>query len=119
MIALELGDVNLVTRQVCIRRSDWNGHVTTPKSGRPCRVPLTRRLTTALRDHRHLRTSRVLCRDNTEPLTRQMVQSRVKRASRRAALPHDGVHILRPHVLLASGDARSAGAGDSGTGTTR
>jgi site-specific recombinase XerD len=37
----------------------------------------------------------VLCQDNGEPLTRQMVQSRMKRVSRRANLAHDGVHILR------------------------
>jgi integrase len=95
MIALEWADVDLANRQVCIRRSDWNGHITTPRSGRLRRVPLTRRLAAALREHRHLRTSRVLCQDDGDPLTRQMVQTRVERASRRAGLGRDGVHILR------------------------
>jgi integrase len=31
MIALEWSDVDVANRQVCVRRSDWNGHVTTPK----------------------------------------------------------------------------------------
>lgn len=57
-----------------MRRSDWNSHVTTPKGGRLRHVPLTRRLAAALSEHRHLRSARVLCQDNTEPLTRQIVQ---------------------------------------------
>src|SRR5213593_2659095 len=95
MIALEWADLDLVNRQACIRRSDWNGHVTTPKGGRLRRVPLTRRLTMALHEHRHLRSSRVLCQDSAEPLTRQIVHTRVKRAARKAGLSQAGVHILR------------------------
>lgn len=95
MIALEWADLDLVNRQACIRRSDWNGHVTTPKGGRLRRVPLTRRLTVALHEHRHLRSARVLCQDTAEPLTRQIVQTRVKRAARKAGLSQAGVHILR------------------------
>src|SRR5688572_24844986 len=63
MIALEWGDVDLAKRQLCVRRSDWNGQVGTPKGGRQRYVPLTRRLTTALAEHRHLRSKRVLCQD--------------------------------------------------------
>jgi integrase len=55
MMALEWGDVDLVNRQLCIARSDWNGFVTSPKGGRLRRVPLTRRLAAALSAHRHLR----------------------------------------------------------------
>jgi hypothetical protein len=40
-------------------------------------------------------TVNVLCQDDGQPLTRQMVQYRVLRASRRAKLSQDGVHILR------------------------
>jgi integrase len=67
MIVLEWSDVDVANRQVCVRRSDRNGHVTTPKGGRLRRVPLTRRLTAALREHRHLRNLRVLCQDDGEP----------------------------------------------------
>ena len=91
MIALEWADLDLVNRQACIRRSDWNGHVTTPKGGRLRRVPLTRRLTVALHEHRHLRSARVLCQDTAEPLTRQIVQTRVKRAARKAGLSQAGL----------------------------
>jgi len=98
MIALEWADVDLGNRQLCIRQSDWNGQVTTPKGGRLRHVPLTRRLAAALSDHRHLRSSRVLCQDDAEPLTRQIVQTRAKRAGRKARVTHHGVHILRHHA---------------------
>ena len=95
MIALEWRDVDLGKRQICVQRSDWNGQVTTPKGGRLPYVPLTIRLAAAFRDHPHLRSPNVLCQDDGQPLTRQMVQYRVLRASRRAKLSQDGVHILR------------------------
>ena len=34
MMALEWTDVDFTKRQLCVQRSDWKGHVTTPKSGR-------------------------------------------------------------------------------------
>jgi integrase len=95
MIALEWADVDLGNRQVCVRLSDWNGQVTTPKGGRLRYLPLTVRLAAALREHRHLRSSRVLCQDDGKPLTRQMIQNRMRLAARRATLQRHGVHILR------------------------
>ena len=61
MMALEQTDVDLTTRQLCVRRSDWEGHITVPKGGRLRYVPLTIRLARALREHRHLSSPRVLC----------------------------------------------------------
>src|SRR5262249_14991862 len=109
-IALEWSDVDLMKRQLCVQRSDWNGHVTTPKGGRLRYVPLTARLAAALREHRHLRSSRVLCRDDGVQLTRQQVQYRVKRAARRANV-RDGVHVLRhsfcSHLAMRGAPARA------------
>ena len=34
MMALDWADVDLDKRQLCIQRSDWEGHVTAPKGGR-------------------------------------------------------------------------------------
>ena len=111
MMALEWSDVDLVNRQVCVRRSDWNGHVTTPKGGRLRHVPLTRRLAAALSEHRHLRSARVLCQDGAEPMTRQIVQTRAKRAARKAGLSNVGVHILRhtfcSHLAMRGAPARA------------
>jgi integrase len=95
MIALEWKDVDLGKRQLCVQRSDWNGHVTTPKGGRLRYVPMTMRLAAALRDYRHLRSARVLCSEDGKPLTKQILQYRLIRAERRAKLAQVGVHILR------------------------
>src|SRR3954462_4296230 len=64
MLALEWGDVDLPKGQLCVRQSDWNGQVGTPKSGRLRHLPLTERLAATLAEHRHLRSKCVLCQDD-------------------------------------------------------
>ena len=54
MMALEWTDIDLNKRQLCVARSDWRGHVTVTKGGKSRYVPLTKRLTEALRQARHL-----------------------------------------------------------------
>jgi integrase len=71
-------------------------------------VPLTRRLATALAEHRHLRSERVLCQDDCSPFTRQIVQNRMKLAARRAKVRR-GVHILR-HTFCSHLSMRGAPA---------
>ena len=59
----------------------------------------------------NLRSQNVLCQDNGQPLTRQVVQYRVLRASRRAKLGQVGVHILRhtfcSHLAMRGAPARA------------
>jgi integrase len=93
-MALEWSDVDLGKRQLCVQRSDWKGHVTATKGGRLRYVPLTIRLATALREHRHLRGVRVLCQRDGSPLTQKIVQDWVRRSARRANIK-PGVHRLR------------------------
>jgi len=89
------------------------------KGGRLRYVPLTLRLTAALRQQRHLRGPRVLCESDGKPLTLQKVQTKVKRASRLAKV-RKGVHILRhtscSHLAMRGAPARAiqelAGHGD-------
>jgi integrase len=125
MMALEWTDVDLAKRQLCVQRSDWKGHVTAPKSGRLRYVPLTVRLMTALRDHRHLRGRRVLCASDGAALRQREVQGLVLRAARRANLVNVGVHILRhtfcSHLAMkgAPGRAIQELAGHSDLGTTQ
>jgi len=85
IMALEWDDVDLQKRQLSVRRSEWKGQVTVPKGGRHRFVPLTGRLTSALRGNRHLRARRVLHQDdaNRSPLTQKIVQDWVRRAARR------------------------------------
>jgi integrase len=49
IVALEWDDVDLHARRLTVQRSDWLGHVTVPKSGRSRRLPMTQRLTAALK----------------------------------------------------------------------
>src|SRR5207244_140876 len=98
-------------RQLCVQRSEWKGHVTVPKGGRLRYVPLTTRLTSALRQHRHLKGPRVLCSEIGSPLTQREVQGLVLRAARRANLRHVGVHVLRhtfcSHLAMRGAPARA------------
>ncbi len=110
MMALEWADVDFNTRQLSIARSDWKGHVTATKGGRPRHVPLTKRLHEALSGHRHLRGKRVLTTKQGQPLTQKMVQNFMKWAARRANVK-PGVHILRhtfcSHLAMRGAPARA------------
>jgi len=112
MLALEyLKDVDLAKRQLCVQRAEWKGHVTLPKSGRLRYVPLTVRLATALREHRHLRGPRVLCQLDGAPLTAGNVSYLVRQAERRAQVPVSGVHRLQhtfcSHLAMRGAPARA------------
>jgi len=111
MIGLEWGDVDLVKRQMCIQRSEWRGHVTAPKGGRLRYVPMTARLASALRDHRHLKSARVLCLDDGSPLTQDVVGEYVRKAGKKAGLPASGAHRLRhtfcSHLAMRGAPARA------------
>jgi integrase len=111
MMALEWRDVDLQKRQLCVQRSDWKGHVTVPKGGRLRYVPLTVRLTGALREHRHLRSDRVLCQADGSPMSADIVKHHVERAARRAQIAQNGVHRLRhtfcSHLAMRGAPARA------------
>ena len=111
MMALEWADVDLQKRQLCVQRSDWKGQVTIPKGGRLRYVPLTVRLTEALKQQRHLRGRRVVCQKNGDPLTQKMVQDHVGRAARAAKVTYQGVHVLRhtfcSHLAMRGAPARA------------
>ena len=94
MVALHWADVDFSRKRLAIRHSDWRGKLTAPKNGRVRYVPLTERLCEALREYRHLRGPRVLCKDDGRPISRQSAWTRVRRAVRLAGVP-TGIHILR------------------------
>jgi integrase len=125
MLALEWDDVDLERRQLCVRRSDWRGHVTTPKGGRIRYVPLTARLAQTLKAHRHLRSPRVLSQRDGSPLTHNIVADHVRRAARRAHLHVAAVHRLRhtfcSHLAMRGAPTRAIQelAGHAELGTTQ
>jgi integrase len=110
-MALEWRDVDLHKRQLCVQRSEWKGHVTVPKGGRLRYVPLTIRLATALRDHRHLTSKRVLCQPDGSSMSADIVKHHVERAARRAQMAQNGVHRLRhtfcSHLAMRGAPARA------------
>ena len=94
ILALEWRDVELAARRLTVQRSDWQGHVTVPKGGQSRQLPMTQRLTGALKASRHLRSDRVLCLADGSPMRRDCVIKAVRGAQRVAGI-EQGVHILR------------------------
>jgi integrase len=124
MMALEWTDIDFAKRQLTVARSDWKGHVTMPKGGRLRYVPMTRRLTEALREAWHLRGPRVLCDGTGKPLTQKVIQVLVRRTARRGNVK-PGIHILRhsfcSHLAMRGAPARAIQelAGHQDLGTTQ
>ena len=122
MMTLEWTDIDFAKRQLTVARSEWKGHVTMPKGGRLRSMPMTRQLTEALREARHLRGPRVLCDGTGKPLTQKVIQVLVRRTARRANVK-PGIHILRhsfcSHLAMRGAPARAiqelAGHQDLGT----
>ena len=94
IMALEWSDVDLAKRQLAVARSEWKGHVTATKGGRVRFVPMTARLTEALKQARSLKGRRVVCDRKGTPLTQKEVQVIMRRVGRKANVK-PGVHILR------------------------
>ena len=97
IIALEQTDVDLKRGVLHVRQSEWEGHLTLPKSGRGRKVVLTERLAVALGKNRHLRGARVLWREESEGKVTQVLLAKwMRRLQRRAGLKETGqLHILR------------------------
>jgi integrase len=94
IMALEWSDVDLAKRQLAVARSESKGHITATKGGRVRFVPMTARLTDALRQARSLKGRRVVCDKKGTPLTQKEVQVIMRRVGRKANVK-PGVHILR------------------------
>ena len=97
IIALEQSDIDFKRGHLVVRRSEWEGHLTVPKSGRERKVTLTARLKSALLKNRHLRGDRVLWRDDgKEKVTQVLLAKWMSRVQRKAGVKvTGGIHILR------------------------
>jgi integrase len=71
------------------------GNLTVPKGGRRRHVPMSARLVEELKDHRHLRSPRVVCRADGSALTQWMVRDYVERAARHGGVPIAGHQDIR------------------------
>lgn len=114
MQALEWTDVDLQKNLWCVQRSEWKGHVGTTKGGQFRYFNMTKRLASALQNHRHLISARVVCRADGRPVTQKIVQDHVRRAARLAKVANEGVHVLRhtfcSHLAMRARERR----GDTG-----
>ena len=115
MRALEWTDVNFNKRQLCVERSDWHGQVTATKGGRVRYVPLTERLAAALQAHRHLQGPRILYHPDGRPMAEHHIVDLLRKVGASRESADQRTAHSATHVLLASRDARSASARDSGT----
>lgn len=108
--ALEWTSIDLARGHLVVEQSEWRGHIGSPKSGRTRRVPMTKRLTAALREHRHLRGPRVLYRPDGRSMSEACIRVRLCAAQRRATLKQTGPHVLRhtfcSHLAMLGATAR-------------
>lgn len=112
ILGLEWDDVDLVAGTLTVRRSIWwdtarkdqpkprkpkkpKSHVGPPKSGRDRKIPMTSRLVTALKAHRHLRGPRVFCNADGSELTPGQLEVALRTTCRHAGLRSIGWHVLR------------------------
>jgi integrase len=105
-LVLEWGDIDKHSRLVVFRRSSTRGQVGPTKSGRERKVPLTDRLSKALRSIEHLKGKLVFCRMDGKPFTLWQLHERLEGACRRAGLReirwHDLRHSFASHLVMAN-----------------
>ena len=67
LIALQWGDIDWNGNFIEVRRTNWNGNITTPKSGKGRRVDMSDQLATALSEHRRNLASEALAKGESMP----------------------------------------------------
>jgi integrase len=95
ILALQWEDIDLTTGTLTVMRTDWRGHIGSPKGGRARKIPLTPRALAALRALRHLRSKLVFCWGDGKRWTFVTMRAGLKRQEKRAGLRITGWHILR------------------------
>lgn len=92
--SIKFGDIDFHRGLLTVQRTNYRGHITSPKSGRIRTIPMTKRLLAALKAIRHLK-EWVFCNDENEPWSRGEGDARLWRACRRAGLRRIKWHALR------------------------
>lgn len=95
LIALKWEDVDLVSRRLWVQRSDWQGTVDIPKSGKARTIPLNLEVTDGLRRIRSLKGVWVFSRADGTRMTKDEFASALERIRKRAGLRGFGWHMLR------------------------
>ena len=105
IMGLRWTDVDFERQRVCVAQAIWRGHVRATKGEQFRYVKMTSRLLNAIRGHRHLKSSYVLCDGTGGSLTQHDVQDLIGAAAKKAKVK-GGVHILRHTFCSHLGDAR-------------
>ena len=95
LIALKWEDVDLQAGKLWVQRSDWQGHVGLPKSGKTRIIPLNDQVCQALRKHRHLRSEWIFTRPDGTRRNKDDFATALSRIRKRAGLRSFKWHLLR------------------------
>jgi integrase len=95
LFALEWTDVDFKNGLLTVMRNDWRGTIGAPKSGRDRKIPLTTRVTAALKAIRHLKGKLVFCWGDGSRWTNSTIRAGLKRQAKGAGLRVTGWHVLR------------------------
>jgi len=95
LLALEWTDIDFKNGLLTVMRNDWRGSIGAPKSGRDRKIPLTTRVTAALKAIRHLKGKLVFCWGDGSRWTNSTMRAGIKRQEKRAGLRVTGWHVLR------------------------
>ena len=95
LIALKWDDIDLTAGMLTVQRSDWQGSLNTPKSGKIRNVPLNAKAQTVLKAERHLRGPWVFCKEDGSRRTNVEFASGLQRVRKLAGLQGFEWHGLR------------------------
>jgi integrase len=111
ILALYWEDIDLKTGTLTVMRTDWRGHVGSPKGGRARKIPLTLRVLAAFKAIRHLRGKLIFCWEDGRRWTFVTMRAGMKRQEKRAGLRLTGWHVLRhtfcSHLAMKGAPARA------------
>ena len=105
LLALKWQDIDLVQKQLVVRRTLWNGQEGPPKGGRSRPLPLGDDVVATLKAHRHLRGPYVFCTEKGERLTHSVIKDVVPATCRKAGLSkrvttHALRHTFASHLVM-------------------
>lgn len=95
LIGLKWEDIDLIGKNLWVQRSDWQGHVDIPKSGKSRTIPLNQEVIEGLRRIRSLKGEWVFSRPDGTRRNKDEFASALERIRKRAGLRGFGWHMLR------------------------
>lgn len=120
IIGLECTDLDFRRSVICVQRSEWRGHLTTPKGGRSREVPMTARLAALLKGQpAPSRTAGAASGRRNQGTARRALVLDGKGAEASEPQSNRRSSHLEAHVLRPACDAGSTDDGDQGAGRTR